>query len=73
MGLVVRLVVGLAVGLAYASSRLRYILGQACAATRRNRPLRLGRFLSWACESGLLRVLQLGLAFRPERIAILRL
>lgn len=68
LGLIAGLVVGLVVGLAYASSWLRYIVGQICAVTRRNRPLRLGMFLSWACESGLLRVSGATYQFRHREL-----
>jgi hypothetical protein len=59
---------GVAGALIYASSWLRYILGQACTASRRRLPVRLGRFLSWAHESGLLRASGATYQFRHREL-----
>jgi hypothetical protein len=64
----VMLTVGLAVLLAYASSCVRYTIGQACAATRRRLPPRLSRFLFWAHESGLLRISGATYQFRHREL-----
>jgi hypothetical protein len=59
---------GIAGGLIYGSSWSRYVLGLACTASRRRLPLRLGRFLSWADESGLLRASGATYQFRHREL-----
>jgi hypothetical protein len=71
-GLVAGFVTGLALGLAFGLVALaswgRYVVGQGCAAARRRLPARLGRFLSWAQESGLLRVSGATYQFRHREL-----
>lgn len=65
------LVSGLAVlvgGLLLNTSWLRYMVGQACAIARLRLPPRLGRFLSWAQESGLLRISGATYQFRHREL-----
>jgi NACHT domain len=67
-GLIVGLAGGLAVGTRAAVSWVRYTLGHACAVSRRRLPAHLGHFLSWAQDSGLLRVSGATYQFRHREL-----
>jgi hypothetical protein len=46
----------------------RYALGIGCAAIRRRLPIRLKKFMTWACDSGLLRVAGTAYQFRHREL-----
>jgi NACHT domain len=59
---------GVVFGVIFVGAWTRYALGQACAVAQRRLPLRLGRFLSWAQDSGLLRVSGATYQFRHREL-----
>jgi hypothetical protein len=68
VGVVFGLAVGLAAVLVCSDSWVRYIIGQVSATALRRLPPRLGRFLSWAQDSGLLRVSGATCQFRHREL-----
>lgn len=67
-GVIFGLTSGLMIGLIFSISWGRYIIGRAASTTRRSLPPRLGSFLTWACESGLLRVSGATYQFRHREL-----
>ena len=71
-GLAVGLTAGLAVGLGILFSTstacIRYLVGMAASMMERRLPPHLGRFLTWACDSGLLRVSGATYQFRHREL-----
>jgi len=59
---------GVVFGVVFMGAWTRYVLGQACAVGRRRLPPRLGRFLSWAQDSGLLRISGATYQFRHREL-----
>jgi hypothetical protein len=63
-GLAVGLVVWLGIGAVW----IRYVIGVLCASARRRLPLRVKSFMTWACDSGLLRVAGTAYQFRHREL-----
>jgi hypothetical protein len=63
-----RIELGIVFGIVFMGAWTRYVLGQACAAGQRRLPPRLGRFLSWAQDSGLLRISGATYQFRHREL-----
>jgi hypothetical protein len=67
--LVIGLVAGIILGLVVWNVPLgRYVLGVSLARAQGRLPLRLGRFLDWACDAGLLRIAGAGYQFRHQEL-----
>ena len=67
-GLAFGLTAGLSVGLRISVAWGRYIIGRAASTAQRCLPPRLSSFLTWACDSGLLRVSGATYQFRHREL-----